>query len=306
MWIAEYFGKAKGPEIVIKMRKAIVKTEIRLAWLLVVVLLLSTTGCSVSREKKAEQTFNEAIDAYMARRYNKAKLLLDSVLYTYPDMKKLVRESKDMLEIIYKTEQERNLMFLDSLLIIREKEVKPLMAQFEAEDPESENPVLIHKKQNAQHAWDRAYVRAHVDKNGTFYVSSHYTGTGYIHHYAVKAVVDDMFQTTDSIGEEAYKHCFEDGENVWEIVKYKNGADNGVASFIANNFDKPIDIHFIGEHADCRFRMTETDKQAFRETYQMAMLLRETVQIKSQIRNVKMAMKKRRGIEVDDSADGRK
>jgi len=287
------------------MRKAIVKTNIRFALLLLLTFVLVASGCSVPREKRAEKTFNEAIEAYMSRRYNKAKLLLDSVLYTYPDLKKLARESKDMLEIIYKTEQERNLMFLDSLLQIREQEVKPLLAQFEAEDPEQENPVLIHKKQNAQHAFERAYIRAHVDKNGTFYVSSHYTGPGYIHHYAVKATVDDMYQQTDSIGEEAYVHSFENDGTVWEIVKYKNGADNGLASFVANNFDKPIDIHFIGDNTDCRFRMTEVDKQAFRETYQLAMLLRETVQIKSQIRNVKMAMKKKYSGESEESNDGR-
>lgn len=281
------------------MKPNFVNPNVRFVLMLLMAVMVLSTGCSMSREKQAEAAFNEAIDAYMARRYNKAKLLLDSVLYTYPDMKNLVRESKDMLEIIYKTEQERNLMFLDSLLVIREQDVKPLMDQFELEDPDSDSPVLIHKKQNAQHAWDRSYIRAHVDKNGTFYVSSHYTGSGYIHHYAVRVVVDDMYQQTDSIGDEAYVHSFENDGEIWEIVKYKNGADNGVASFVATNFDKPIDVYFIGEKTECRFRMTETDKSAFRDTYQLAMLLRETVQIKSQIRNVKMAMKKKRATSSD-------
>lgn len=268
-------------------------SHMRLTLALLIALCL-TSSCSPSREKMAEKTFNEAVDAYMNRRFNKAKILLDSVLYTYPDLKGVVRESKDMLEIIYKTEQERNLLFLDSLLNIREQEIKPLMAQFEAEDRNADNSSLIHKTQTASRAWERSYIRAHVDKNGTFYISSHYTGNGHINHHSVKAVIDDSFQQTDSISEEAYIHSFDNGDNSFEIVKYKNGADNGLGSFVASNFDKPIDIVFIGERTNIKYRMTDIDKTAFRETYQLAMMLREMVQIKSQIRNVKLAMKKQK------------
>ena len=249
-------------------------------------------SCSIPREQQAEITFNEAIDAYMNRRYNTAKLLLDSVIFTYPDLKKIVRESKDMLEIIYKTEQERNLLFLDSLLTSREREIEPLMKQFEPEDAQSDMPALIHKKQNAQHAWDRSYIRAHTDKNGTFYISSHYIGTTPIHHYAIRATIDNSYQQTDSITDDAYVHSFENEGNTWEIVKFKKGSDNGVGNFIASNFDKTIVISFIGEKNNYKIQLTETDKQAFRDTYQLATMLREIVQIKSQIRNVKIAMKK--------------
>lgn len=249
-------------------------------------------SCSIPREQQAEITFNEAVDAYMNRRYNTAKLLLDSVLFTYPDLKKVVRESKDMLEIIYKTEQERNLLFLDSLLTAREFEIEPLMKQFEPEDAQSDMPNLIHKKQNAYRAWDRSFIRAYTDKNGIFYISSHYVGSKPIHHYAIRAIVDDSFVQTDSIADEAYMHSFEDGGTIWEIVKFKNGSDNGLSNFIATNFDKPITIAFIGQDTQYKIQLTETDKQSIRETYQLATLLREIVQIRSQIRNVKMAMKK--------------
>ncbi len=263
-----------------------------MAILLMLWAVIVNSGCSIPREKLAQQTFDEAVDAYMNKRFNKAKLLLDSVLFTYPDLKQVVRESKDMLEIIYKTEQERNLLFLDSLLNIREQEIKPLMALFEAENSDADDPILVHKKQTPNRAWDRSYIKAHVDKNGTFYISSHYTGSNFINHYAIKASVDESYQETDSISDEAYIHRFDNEGSVWEIVKYKNGSDNGVGSFIATNFDKPVDITFIGT-SKYKIRLTDTDKQAFRDTYQLALMLRETVQIKSQIRNVKMAMRKK-------------
>lgn len=261
--------------------------------LIAILAILFMSGCKLSREDMARSTFEEAVEAYSGHKYNRAKILLDSVIYTYHDIKPIVRESKDMLEIIYKTEQERNMLFLDSLLAIREQEIKPLMAQFEEDSSTGGTPVLVHKRQVAMRAWDRSYLRAHVDKNGTFYISSHYTGNGYISHYAVKAMADNMYQTTDSMETEAYIHRFNDGENYFETIKFKNGTDNGVGSFIATNFDKPIDVLFIGPRTKYRIRLTETDKNAIRDTYQLALMLRETVQIKSQIRTVKMCLKKK-------------
>ncbi len=262
---------------------------------LIIILLcfVSLVSCTESRDKLARRTFDNAIEAYMQRKFNKSKILLDSVLYTYPDIKDVCRESRDMLEVIYKTEQERNLLFLDSLLNIREQEIVPIMEMFETEDPQSAAPVLVHKKQVATRAWDRCYLRAHVDKNGTFYVSSHYTGNGHINHYAVRVQTGDIFQQTDSISDDAYMNSFEIDGTAFENIKFKNGTDNGIASLIATNFDKPIDVYLIGEKTKYKFRLTETDCIAFRDTYHLALMLRETVQIKSQIRNVKMMMRKK-------------
>lgn len=258
--------------------------------LLTCVMMLS---CAPSREERARATFEQALTQYKSQNFNAAKILLDSIIYTYPDQKQLVRESRDMMHIVYRTEQERNLLFLDSLLEIRESEIAPLMKDFQEEDPNANMPILISKKQSVGRSFERSLVKAHTDKNGGFFISSHYTGETPINHIAIKAEVDGQYLVSDTITDDVLNHAFENDGQIWEAIRYKNASDNGVAEFIASNFDKKIRITLLTPKGNgYHFMMTETDKEAVRETYYLAALLRETIQIKGQIRNVKTAMKR--------------
>lgn len=253
------------------------------------------SGCSnVSKEDEARNIYNMALEAYMNKNYNKSKVLLDSIIYNYQKEKQVFREAKDLMNIVYRTEQEKSLEFLDSLLTIREEEIKPLMDQFYIEDEKADVPVLIHKRQSATRAYERSYLRAHTDINGSFYISSHYTGERYINHNQIKVDVDDVFAISDTIVNDAYLRYFDDGGQFFEIVKYKKGSDNGTASFIAQNFNKKITVTFIGPRSKYRILLTDIDKECIRDTYYLAMLLRESIQIKSQIRNVQTTLQKTR------------
>ena len=79
---------------------------------------------------------------------------------------------------------------------------------------------------------------------------------------------------------------------VWEIVKYKQGSDNGVASYIANNVNERIDVIFVGQTptgrtTNYRIILTETDKKAIRDTYQLSTLLHDIAEIKTLAENLK-------------------
>ncbi len=256
-----------------------------------VALVALSAGCSPSREEIAQRTLDDAVDAYINRKYTHAKILLDSVIYAFPENRKAVREARDLKRVVFRTEQERNLAFLDSLLQIREAEIAPYMSQFYIEDSKADMPIFVHKRQSAQSASERCYVRGYTDKNGTFYISSHYTGEGHIHHNRIRVSVGNDYVETDSVCNEALNHAFRSGEQVWEVVKYKGGDDNGAGEFIARHFEQRIGVVFVGEKVNYKIFLSDTDKRAIRETYYLSLLLRETIQIKSQIRNVKTALK---------------
>ncbi|MBP5365935.1 MAG: hypothetical protein J6Y82_08430 [Bacteroidales bacterium] len=257
-------------------------------------IITLTTACNVSKEDEARNIYNMALEAYVNKNYNKSKVLLDSIIYNYQKEKTVFREAKDLMNIVYRTEQEKSLEFLDSLLTIREEEIKPLMDQFYIEDDQADVPVLIHKRQSASRAYERSYLRAHTDINGSFYISSHYTSERYIHHNQIRVDVDDEFAVSDTIVNDAYLRYFDDGSQYFEVVKYKKGSDNGTASFIAQNFNKRVTVTFIGPKSKYRILLTDLDKECIRDTYYLAMLLRESIQIKSQIRNVKTTLQKTR------------
>lgn len=248
-------------------------------------------ACGPSEQEAAQLVFDNAIDAYMSKNYNKAKLLLDSIVSTYPDIDDLVLQATDMRRLVYRTEQEQALLFLDSLKTIRREQIAELSKRFYVEDETLPNPVLIHKKQSTALSFDRAHLRAHVNQNGNFYISSHYTGERYINHNRVRATVGSDFVETDSLPQSAYLHRFSDGGMVWEIAKFKNGADNGLANFVARNADKRIMVSYMGEKNKYNGVMTETDKQAIRDTYNLAVMLREVVRIDSQMSNIRLALK---------------
>ncbi|MDO4462348.1 MAG: hypothetical protein Q4C30_07630 [Bacteroidia bacterium] len=255
------------------------------------------SSCSPSREELAQETFQKAVDLYSNHQYNSSKILLDSIIYSYPEQKVLVHKCKDMMNMVYRTEQERNLQFLDSLLSIRESEVAPIMKYFQEENPESANPTLISKRQSIGSSFDRALIKAHTDKNGNFFISSHYTGEAPIHHFAIKAEVGDIFTVSDTITDDALNHAFNDGGTYWETIRFKNASDNGVGEFIANHSDEKIRISLITpKGSGYKFMLTEIDKQAIRETYYLATLLRETIHIKGQIRNVRTSLKYNKAI----------
>ena len=257
---------------------------------ILLILAVVLCSCSKSHETTAKDLFNEAVEAYMNKHYNKAKNLLDSVMRTYPECEEIAREAHDFENIVFRSEQERTLLFLDSLLLKRENEIKTQQENFVDVGDRAEVPVYVHKSQTVVRTLDRSTVRGYVDKNGTFYIASCYTGSSHINHTMLRVAVGDNYITTDTVTNDALNHSFDDGGQVWETVKYKYGSDNGAAEFIARNYEHRIVLTFEGG-IPCTYVMNDVDKQALRDTYYLALMLRETVQIKSQIRNVKITLK---------------
>lgn len=242
-------------------------------------------ACTPSREETAQLIFDDAIEAYMAKDFDKTKELLDSIIRCYSDVTNSTIEASDMLKIVRKTERIHNKAILDSLLEVRESEISKIINNFYIEDPKADPPVFVHKHQSAFSASNRSHLRSYTDINGIFYMSSNYTGEGRIYHNGVQVKIGENLIITDTISTDAFHHNFEINGIVWEIVKYKRGTDNGIASFIASNTNERIDVTFCGhtpsgKQTNYRIIMTDTDKKAIRDTYQLSILLRDICEIK--------------------------
>lgn len=258
----------------------------------VMIAMLLLAGCAMSDGEKAEKLVETAMDHYKNKRYNSAKLLLDSVIFSYSGEKKIVRAAKELQKSVLRVEQEKNLQYLDSLLLIKEAAIVPVMKNFVVEDPGSSEPRYISKHQQAVRAFERCYLRLHTNKNGVMTLSSHYTGEHHIGHRVVKVKSGEQYCVTDSVGDGVYYHGFESDGISFESVRFANGADNGVVEFIADNYDRRLEVSLINERGRTyRYYMTETDRKAIRDVYELAMLQRELVQIKAQIRSVKTSLR---------------
>lgn len=253
--------------------------------------MLTISSCAPSEEEQTNMLLNEAVQSFMKKNYGKSKVFLDSVIYTYPHKTKQVQQAKDMLKVVYKNEQERNLLFLDSLLDAREEELKPMMSQFDLVDNFDEIPWYEHKRQKASNSFSRSYLKVHVNKIGRFYISSHLNIARHIHHYKIKVSNNDTSVASETIEDNSSIHEFEDGGMYWEIVSYKQNTDNGIAEFIANHYTDQLKVEYIGSNGSTSLTMNSVDKEAIRNGYEVSFLLREMVQIKQQIRTVQQALK---------------
>ncbi|MFO7999792.1 MAG: hypothetical protein R6U46_01005 [Marinilabilia sp.] len=237
------------------------------------VLLL--VGCGPTQEEQAAGKLEEAMKLRDSGRLNMARLKLDTIIDQYSDLTEEVADARRLLEDIELTEQERSLEYLDSAIVEKEAELEPLMDDFIVSDEYGSEIIYIHRRQRPEVSYNRTFIRAHLNENGNFYISSRYHGKEWIRHNQIKVYHAGESVTSEKVPEDGFNNRrFEDGEDKWEIVRYKEGADNGIVDFIASNVEKPLKVEFIGKKR-YYIVMEQFDKEAIRDAYETSFVLQE-------------------------------
>lgn len=251
--------------------------------ILIAVLMFS---CGPKPEEIAKEKFNRASEMFNQQLFNDAMLVLDSIIIDFSGEVEYVTRAEDLIRKIKIGEQERNLVYLDSVLLKKQEELEVLMKNFNVSKEYGEKEILIHKRQKPQNSFNRSYLRAHLDNEGNFYISSRYTGNKYIHHNKIKVYHKDQAVTSEEIPFDGFENRhFEDGGNYWEMVNYKNNADNGIIDFIAQNVNLPLKVEYIGKER-YYIVMEKFDKEAIRDGYEISFVLKEIHKVKQDIKNV--------------------
>ncbi|WP_016778136.1 hypothetical protein [Anaerophaga thermohalophila] len=250
------------------------------------------TGCGQSRKEIVSQKLDEAIQLRDSGQYNLAKLKLDTIINNFNDLTEEAAFAIRMLDEIKLMEQQRNLQYLDSMIAVKEKELEPLLKNFIRSDEYGSQPILIHKRQRPENSYNRTFIRAHLDTKGEFYISSRYYGTSWIKHNQIKVYHAGESVTSEVVPQDGFNNRrFQDGDSKWEIVSYKDGADNGIINFIASNVDKPLKVQFIGEKY-YYIVMEQFDKEAIRDGYETSFVLQELAGLREEKRQVKQQIEK--------------
>ncbi len=261
-------------------------------FLITILLIGMVYACGPSQEKLAQEKYNRASAYFEKGLYNDAKLVIDTILSDYSkDIEYTVR-AEDMLRKIKIDEQKRNLVFLDSTLQEQEKVLAKLKKNFIISNDYGSKEVWIHKRQQPKNSYQRTYLKANLDSKGNFYISSHFSGDHYIKHNQIKVYNNGQSVLSEKIPEDGFNNRrFEDGGFYWEVVKYKDGKDNGIVDFISQNVAQPLKAVFIGkEHS--YIVLEKYDKEAIRDAYEISFVLKEITQIKQQIDNVNQQLSK--------------
>ena len=271
------------------------------------VILLACLCCTLFScedvEKKAGEKLQAAREAFELGNYNEAKILIDSIKMLYPKAFETRRAGIGLMQEVELKEQEKSLVYLDSMLQAKQKDFDAIKGKYTFEkDAEYQNiGNYLHPSQVIEKNLHRSFLRFQVDENGVMSMTSIYCGAGNIHHVAVKVTAPDGSVAETPAAKDSYETT-DLGEKI-EKADFKLGEDGNVMGFLYLNKDKNIKVNYQGERP-YSITMTAADRQALASVYELAQLLSSMTEIKKNMEeaNLKIEFVKKKMEERKDNA----
>ena len=263
------------------------------------VTLLACLCCTLfscsNVEKKAGEKLRAAREAFQRGDYSEAKIQIDSIKILYPKAFETRREGIGLMQQVELKEQEKTLVYLDSMLQDKQKEVDALKKNytFEKDAEYQRTGNYLHPSQVIEKNLHRSYLRFQVDETGVMSMTSIYCGPHNIHHLAVKVTAPDGSFAETPASKDSYETA-DLGEKI-EKADYKLGEDGNVIAFLNLNKDKNIRVNYLGERSYATV-MTPNDRKAVAAVYELAPLLSSITEIKREMEeaNLKIEFVKRK------------
>lgn len=271
------------------------------------VILLACLCCTLFScedvEKKAGEKLQAAREAFELGNYNEAKILIDSIKMLYPKAFETRRAGIGLMQEVELKEQEKSLVYLDSMLQAKQKDFDAIKGKYTFEkDAEYQNiGNYLHPSQVIEKNLHRSFLRFQVDENGVMSMTSIYCGAHNIHHVAVKVTAPDGSFAETPAAKDSYETT-DLGEKI-EKTDFKLGEDGNVMGFLYLNKDKNIKVNYQGERP-YSITMTAADRQALASVYELAQLLSSMTEIKKNMEeaNLKIEFVKKKMEERKDNA----
>ena len=271
------------------------------------VILLACLCCTLFScedvEKKAGEKLQAAREAFELGNYNEAKILIDSIKMLYPKAFETRRAGIGLMQEVELKEQEKSLVYLDSMLQAKQKDFDAIKGKYTFEkDAEYQNiGNYLHPSQVIEKNLHRSFLRFQVDEHGVMSMTSIYCGAHNIHHVAVKVTAPDGSFAETPAAKDSYETT-DLGEKI-EKADFKLGEDGNVMGFLYLNKDKNIKVNYQGERP-YSITMTAADRQALASVYELAQLLSSMTEIKKNMEeaNLKIEFVKKKMEERKDNA----
>lgn len=251
-----------------------------------VFLVVFLVACGSSDEEKARAKMNYAKVLLEKQDTALAIIHLDSIALLFPKAPYSINAAKNMITEINFELLHRKETALDTII----SRIAEMENSFVKEKTEFDRYTqYIHKRQTFERAWNRSYIRIHLDEHGDLYLSSNYHGKNSINHYGLRVYDADISAKTDSVPVgDANNHQSDFMEFKWEKVSYRNGKDKGVIDFIANNTDRNLKAVFLGK-GQSYIILEEFNKTAVKD----ALALSQAIKSKSELeKEIKVLQKK--------------
>ena len=255
---------------------------------LVFLFFITFISCGKSHKERALQKYNLAAGLCEKGDSLAALQELDSIPVLFPEAFEAIGNAKYLgkkinSEMLFRKQDQLDkitgqLTELEKLFVIEKTEFDRF-AQF------------IPKAQNFGPRWNTSYLQVHLNELGDYYISSNYYGSEWLNHLALR-VCDGAFQAkTDTVELKSPNNYHSDFMSThWEKVSYKEGKDNGVIQFIADNANKNLKAAFVGKRT-YSIVLEQRDKQAIRDALSLSNLLKSKTQLEKDIKAFQQKVK---------------
>jgi len=238
-----------------------------------------------SNKKQAFSFLGKAQNLFEQGELSSAKNSLDSIKMLYPKEFEVLKQGLQLRRKIEIAENERNIVFCDSMLIIRLAEAEKMKTGFVFEkNPEYDDVgKYISKNQQLESKLESSYIRTNVNEFGEISLYSVYYGGRPINHTQLKVSKSNgEFTETQPVPYDGgLNYSFVDGGMTTEVVTYSKGRDNGVISFIYNNKESTLKAEYLGrvKHS---FTISASDKNVLVKTFDFAVILSDIEKLKKE------------------------
>lgn len=222
-------------------------------------------------EKLATERLEMARTAYTNGNYSEAKIQIDSIKILYPKAFETRRAGIYLMQEVELAEQEKTLLYLDSLRAEKQAAFDAIKEKFTFEKNEEYQTIghYLHPSQVIERNLHRSFLRFMTDERGIMSMTSIYCGSRNIHHTAVKVSAGGNFAQTPA-STDSYETT-DLGEKI-EKADFKAGKDGDVIGFICLNKDKNIRVEYIGDRSYIT-QMSKADREAAANVYELSQIL---------------------------------
>lgn len=242
---------------------------------LLAMMLVNCGGKKLTEQEQAQAHLEKAQQLFKEHKINAAKIQIDSINNLFPKQIEIRKKANAIFTQIQLIEQKRNLIYADSLIRVKKVTLDSMTRNFVFEKDEKYEDVgnYIYKAQRAETSAGRTYIKALVEETGAFLLSSIYCGTKPIKHFSAKFAVGDLFAETEKVTDDGYSYSYTDNGCTYENVVYHSDANKSIASLIQQNAKKPVSVTLNGTKGNKSYTLTETEKKAISEAYNLSVVL---------------------------------
>jgi hypothetical protein len=240
-------------------------------------------SCGPSQEERARAKLSRANTFLHNNDITQAMVEIDSIPILYPKALYSINAAKNLKNEINLDLLQRFRSNLDSVKSL----IEQLEKNFNQEKTEYDKFIQYTPKlQNFESRWNESYLKVQLDERGEIFFLSNYYGNNSINHTAVR-ISDGISQAeTGKIEpDDANNHRSDFMDGKWEKVAYRNGKENGVIEFIANNTGRRLKAVYLGDRY-YNIILEDYDKTAFKEAFNLSKALKRKLVLEQEIKRL--------------------